>query len=73
MSGKTFVITGSLNTFGNRKELVDYIESLGGKVSGVEEYAISDGSGRTIVIVEKVKPTPAQFPRPSAKISKKPL
>ena len=34
VSGKTFVITGSLNTFGNRKELVDYIESLGGKVSG---------------------------------------
>ena len=49
------------------------IGTLGGKVSGVEEYAISDGSGRTIVIVEKVKPTPAQFPRPSAKISKKPL
>ena len=34
VSGKTFVITGPLNTFGNRKELVDYIESLGGKVSG---------------------------------------
>lgn len=30
----TFVITGSLERFGNRKELVDYIESRGGKVSG---------------------------------------
>ncbi|MBO4478587.1 MAG: NAD-dependent DNA ligase LigA [Lachnospiraceae bacterium] len=34
VSGKTFVITGSLNSFENRKQLVDYIESLGGKVSG---------------------------------------
>jgi len=32
--GKTFVITGSLTTFENRKALTDYIESLGGKVSG---------------------------------------
>lgn len=32
--GKTFVITGSLNTFSNREEAKDKIESLGGKVSG---------------------------------------
>lgn len=34
LSGKIFVITGSLNTFGNRDELKDLIENLGGKVSG---------------------------------------
>lgn len=34
ISGKTFVITGELNHFNNRGELVDKIESLGGKVSG---------------------------------------
>lgn len=34
LSGKTFVITGSLNNFANRDEMVAYIESLGGKVSG---------------------------------------
>ena len=49
------------------------IGTLGGKVSGMEEYEISDGSGRTIVLVDKVKPTLVQFPRPTAKISKKPL
>ena len=49
------------------------IGTLGGKVSNVSEYSISDGSGRTLIVVDKVKPTPAQFPRPSAKISKKPL
>lgn len=34
LTGKTFVITGSLEHFSNRKELSDIIESLGGKVSG---------------------------------------
>ena len=34
LSGKVFVITGSLNHFSNREELSEKIISLGGKVSG---------------------------------------
>lgn len=34
LSGKTFVITGSLNHFTNRDEIKEKIEQLGGKVSG---------------------------------------
>ena len=34
LSGKTFVITGSLNHFTNRKQLQEIIENLGGKVAG---------------------------------------
>ena len=34
LSNKTFVITGSLNHYKNRDELVNIIEQLGGKVSG---------------------------------------
>lgn len=34
LTGKTFVITGSLNKFTNRDEMKEKIESLGGKVSG---------------------------------------
>lgn len=34
ISGKVFVITGSVNNFANRDELKAYIESLGGKASG---------------------------------------
>ena len=34
LSGKTFVITGSLTHYKNRDELVSIIESMGGKVSG---------------------------------------
>ena len=34
LSGKTFVITGSLTRYKNRDELISIIESMGGKVSG---------------------------------------
>ena len=34
LAGKTFVITGSVEHFKNRKELKEKIESLGGKVTG---------------------------------------
>lgn len=34
LSGQVFVITGSLNTFANRSEMKEYIEGLGGKVTG---------------------------------------
>ena len=34
IGGKTFVITGSLNTYENRNALKDLIESFGGKVAG---------------------------------------
>lgn len=34
ISGKTFVITGAVRQFANREELKEYIEKLGGKVTG---------------------------------------
>ncbi len=34
ISGKIFVITGSLNTYENRDELKNFIDSMGGKVTG---------------------------------------
>ncbi len=34
LAGKTFVITGDLEAFGNRKELQELIEKYGGKVTG---------------------------------------
>ena len=49
------------------------IGTLGGKVREVRELKISDGSGRSIIVIDKIKNTPPQFPRNSGKISKKPL
>jgi 16S rRNA (guanine527-N7)-methyltransferase len=50
------------------------IETLGGRVSRVADYTIprSDVTHRVIVI-DKVKPTPAKYPRAFGQIKKKPL
>lgn len=48
LDGKIFVITGSLNHFGNRSELKELIEKLGGKatgsVTGKTSYLINNDS-----------------------------
>ncbi|MGN0475169.1 MAG: 16S rRNA (guanine(527)-N(7))-methyltransferase RsmG [Acutalibacteraceae bacterium] len=49
------------------------IGTLGGRLSEVKTLKISDGSGRSVIVIDKVKNTPPQFPRNSGKISKKPL
>ena len=49
------------------------IGSLGGKCVGLFSYDLSDGSGRSLAVIQKIRPTPMQFPRSMAKINKKPL
>ena len=48
------------------------IAVLGGKVKGIFEYPAADAIHK-IVIIEKVKPTPTQYPRKFAKIKQQPL
>lgn len=48
------------------------IAQLGGRIVRVYEYPIADAIHR-VVVVEKVKPTPPQYPRAFAKIKKSPL
>ena len=50
------------------------IKTLGGKIVKVEDYTIptSDVTHR-LVIIEKIAPTPARYPRAFAKIKKAPL
>lgn len=49
------------------------IRLLGGNVEKVERYALPDESRRTLVVIRKERPTPAQYPRHGSKIAKKPL
>ena len=50
------------------------IGQLGGKVMTVEDYVIPGTEVKhRLVVIEKVRPTPPQFPRPWAKIKKSPL
>lgn len=46
------------------------IRRCGGALRGVKEYALPGGDRRTLVVVEKVSPTPKQYPRTSAQIAR---
>lgn len=48
------------------------IETLGGQVQAIQEYPIA-GAVHRIVVIEKVRPTPKQYPRKFAKIKQSPL
>ena len=49
------------------------IGMLGGRVQKVQKYTLPDGSGRAVVVIQKISQTPSNFPRMPAKIAKKPL
>lgn len=50
------------------------IGQLGGRIEDVRDYQIPDtGVRHRVVLIRKVRPTPAQYPRPFAKIKKNPL
>lgn len=49
------------------------MEQLGGQLEKVEKFELPGGNKRAIVLVRKVRQTPAKYPRPSAKMKKSPL
>ena len=49
------------------------IRLLGGQIKKVEQYSLPDGRRRSIVLIQKMGPTPSKFPRPAAKIKKAPI
>ena len=58
-----------------REELAESqnaIAKLGLKLESVKEYPL-DGTGHSVIVLRKVKPTPAQYPRRFAKIKQSPL
>ena len=48
------------------------VEKLGGRVASIYSYPVADAVHKAVVI-EKVRPTPPQYPRAFAKIKKAPL
>lgn len=50
------------------------ITLLGGRVRDVIEFELTEGdNGRTLVVIEKIKSTPAKYPRNYGQIKNKPL
>ena len=57
----------------NYKDAFTAYRTMGGEVSDVKEYEIPGGEKRQIIVINKIKATPAKYPRNSGQISKKPL
>ena len=55
------------------KQAGNAIKVLGGKVDMVENLTLPDGSGRSIVSIDKIKHTPEKYPRRGVKINKNPI
>ncbi|MGI6129195.1 MAG: 16S rRNA (guanine(527)-N(7))-methyltransferase RsmG [bacterium] len=49
------------------------LDKLGGEVTEVKEFSLPGGEQRSLVVVTKVSPTPAKYPRPPGRPAKRPL
>lgn len=49
------------------------IGKLGGRVKSVKNFTLSDAGERVLIEIEKVSPTPKEYPRSFGRIKKKPL
>lgn len=54
-------------------EAKNAISTLGGKTGEVYRYALSNGDKRSLILINKIKHTPAAYPRGQGKERKKPL
>lgn len=46
---------------------------LGGNLATVSDYTLANQGQRTLIVIEKVKPTPKKYPRQRVKLNEKPL
>lgn len=49
------------------------IKLLGGHLKKADEYFLADAGKRTLVVIEKIAPTPKKYPRQRVKLAEKPL
>ena len=71
--GGSFVPMKSAKTEEEIAEGKKAIHVLGGQIAKVDSFELLDCGERTIINVKKISPTPAKYPRPSAKIAKNPI
>lgn len=49
------------------------IKLLGGRLKKADEYFLADAGKRTLVVIDKIAPTPKKYPRQRVKLTEKPL
>ncbi len=72
LGGKFIAMKGS-NAEAELSGAKQAIRMLGGVVRGVKLFGLQDAGERSLIIVERIYPSPYKYPRPSAQIAKKPL
>lgn len=71
--GGRFLAMKSAKTETELEEAKAAIRLLGGKTAAVHAVTLREAGERTVIEIEKVSPTSALYPRPSAKIARLPL
>ena len=71
--GGSFVPMKSAKTEEEIAEGKKAIQVLGGQIVKVNSFDLLDCGERTIINVKKISPTPAKYPRSSAKMAKNPI
>lgn len=70
-TGGKFIALKSVNEEIEQSESA--IKTLGGKISEVKDYTITNGDNRRLFVIEKISHTPTKYPRNPSMIKKKPL
>ena len=71
--GGVFVSMKGPNCMEEVNQANNAIKILGGNLNFVENLILPDESGRSIIVIDKVRNTPEKYPRRGVKINKKPL
>lgn len=72
--GGVFAALKGPNSLNEIKEADKAISVMGGKIESVKDVEIPETDLKhTLIIINKVKPTPSRYPRKGAAISKKPI
>lgn len=71
--GGSFIPMKSAKAQEEMTEAKKAIHILGGQIVKYDTFDLLDCGERTIINIKKISPTPAKYPRPSAKIAKNPI
>ena len=70
-TGGRFIALKSVNE--DETQCEKAVNVLGGKISEIKDYTITNGDSRRLFIIDKVSQTPTKYPRNPSMIKKKPL
>ena len=62
-SGGRFLALKGSDCMGEIEAAKPIIKELGGEITGITEYTLPNGDGRTLIVIEKTGSTPGEYPR----------